>query len=138
MIVPYPIYLEVHKLVLRATGFQAAIAFSNRLAPQTNLLNPTLEDYEAALQFTNCSPDQRITIFDAVTAALAMPMMLPVWTYDFHFEVMRIAQEYLPFIHLVNPLVLLAVRDRIQNVKYSALGDSGSPWNFYEIKAVEQ
>ncbi len=53
-------------------------------------------------------------------------------------EFQRTAQEYLPFIHLVNPLDLLAVRDRIQNVKYSALGDPGSPWNFYELKAVEQ
>lgn len=90
VLVPYPIYLEAHKLVLYASGFQAAIAFSNRLALQTNLLNPTPEDYQAALELTNRFPDQRIALFDAVTAVLAMQMMLPVWTYDFHFEVMGI------------------------------------------------
>jgi peptide/nickel transport system substrate-binding protein len=51
-------------------------------------------------------------------------------------ESQRLTQEYLPFIHLVNPLSLAAVRDRIQDVKFSALG--GLLWNVYEIKAVDQ
>ncbi len=51
-------------------------------------------------------------------------------------ESQRLTQEYLPFIHLVNPLSLAAVRDRIQDVKFSALG--GLLWNVYEIKAVNQ
>ncbi|MGJ3249898.1 MAG: ABC transporter substrate-binding protein [Elainellaceae cyanobacterium] len=46
-----------------------------------------------------------------------------------------ITQDYLPFIYLVNPLSLSAVRDRIQNVKYSALG--GSLWNVYELEIAE-
>lgn len=47
-------------------------------------------------------------------------------------ETQRLAQEYVPFIHLVNPLALSAVRDRIQGVKFSALG--GSLWNIYELQ----
>lgn len=47
----------------------------------------------------------------------------------------QIAQEQLPFIHLVNKLSFEAVRDRIQNLKYSALG--GAFWNFYELKVNE-
>jgi predicted nucleic acid-binding protein len=90
VIVPYPIYLEAHKLVLYAGGFQAAITFTERLICQTNLLNPTPADYQAALQLANRFIDQRITLFDAVTAVLAMQMKLPVWTYDFHFEIMGV------------------------------------------------
>jgi peptide/nickel transport system substrate-binding protein len=51
-------------------------------------------------------------------------------------ETQRLTQEYLPFIHLINPLSLSAVRDRIQGVKVSALG--GSLWNLYELKAEEE
>ncbi|MGB8700809.1 MAG: ABC transporter substrate-binding protein [Thermosynechococcaceae cyanobacterium] len=47
-------------------------------------------------------------------------------------EVQQLAQEYLPFIYLINPLSFEAVRDRVQNVKYSALG--GSLWNLYELQ----
>ncbi len=50
-------------------------------------------------------------------------------------ETQRLAQEYLPFIHLVNPLALAAIRNDIQGVKYSALGDYR--WNVYEFKDVE-
>lgn len=47
----------------------------------------------------------------------------------------QITQEHLPFIYLVNPLALSAVRDRIQGVKYSGLG--GTLWNIHELKIVE-
>jgi peptide/nickel transport system substrate-binding protein len=46
-----------------------------------------------------------------------------------------ITQQYLPFIYLVNPLTLIAVRDRIQNVKFSALG--GPLWNIHELEIAE-
>jgi peptide/nickel transport system substrate-binding protein len=51
-------------------------------------------------------------------------------------ETQRLAQEYVPLIHLVNPLSLAAVRDRIQGVKYSAIG--GLLWNAYELKAIDK
>jgi peptide/nickel transport system substrate-binding protein len=51
-------------------------------------------------------------------------------------ETQRIAQEYLPFIYLVNPLSLTAVRNKIQGVKPSGLG--GALWNIYELKVVDQ
>ncbi|MBE9100097.1 ABC transporter substrate-binding protein [Vacuolonema iberomarrocanum] len=43
-----------------------------------------------------------------------------------------LAQEYLPFIHLVNPLNLSAVRNDIENVRFSSLG--GALWNIHELK----
>lgn len=52
----------------------------------------------------------------------------------FYNKYQQIAQEQLPFIHLVNPLSLEAVRDRIQNVKFSPSG--GAFWNLYELKVA--
>ena len=43
-----------------------------------------------------------------------------------------LAQENLPFIYLVNPLSMAAVRNNIENLKYSVLG--GAYWNLYELK----
>lgn len=51
-------------------------------------------------------------------------------------ETQKLAQEYLPFIHLVNPLALAAVRNNIKGVSYSALGDYR--WNVYEFKLIEE
>ncbi len=46
-------------------------------------------------------------------------------------EFQKVAQEQLPFIYLVKPLTLEAVRDRVQGVQYSALG--GAFWNLDEL-----
>jgi peptide/nickel transport system substrate-binding protein len=57
---------------------------------------------------------------------------------EIYAETQRLAQEYLPFVYLVNPLSLAAVRDRLQNVKFSALGSQrGALWNKYEIKVAQ-
>ena len=57
---------------------------------------------------------------------------------EIYAETQRLSQEYLPYIYLVNPLSLIAVRDRIQNVKFSALGSQkGTLWNKYELKVTE-
>lgn len=58
---------------------------------------------------------------------------------EVYAETQRLAQEYLPFIHLVDPFSLVAVRDRVQGVKYSALGSlGGTLWNKYELKVREK
>lgn len=53
-----------------------------------------------------------------------------------YVESQRITQENLPFIYLVNPYSMEAVRDRIKGIKYTTLG--GALWNIYELKAVEK
>ena len=55
---------------------------------------------------------------------------------DIYVQTQKITQENLPFIYLVNPLSMEAVRDRIQGIKYTELG--GAFWNLYELKAVEK
>ncbi|QIZ71750.1 ABC transporter substrate-binding protein [Oxynema aestuarii] len=54
---------------------------------------------------------------------------------EIYAETQRLTQEYLPVIHLVNPLSLAAVRDRVKGIEYSALG--GAFWNLYELKIEE-
>ena len=51
---------------------------------------------------------------------------------EIYAETQTLAQEYLPFIHLVNPYSLSAVRNKFSGIQYSALG--GAFWNIYEIK----
>ncbi|PSB34593.1 ABC transporter substrate-binding protein [Chlorogloea sp. CCALA 695] len=54
-------------------------------------------------------------------------------------ETQKLTQEYLPFIHLVSPLSLVAVRDRIQGLEYSALGSQGGTmWDKYKLKVVPE
>jgi peptide/nickel transport system substrate-binding protein len=53
---------------------------------------------------------------------------------EIYDETQRITQEYLPYIYLVNPLSMAAIRNRIQNVKFSALG---AFWNIHELKVDE-
>jgi len=54
---------------------------------------------------------------------------------EIYAETQRLTQEYLPFIHLVSPLSLGAVRDRIQGLEYSALGaQGGTLWDKYKLR----
>ncbi|MEH2204593.1 MAG: ABC transporter substrate-binding protein [Nostoc sp.] len=50
-------------------------------------------------------------------------------------ETQRITQENLPFIYLVNPYSMSAVRNRFEGIKFSALG--GAFWNIEQIKVTE-
>jgi len=54
---------------------------------------------------------------------------------EIYAKLQNIIQSEVPVIHLVNPLSMAAVRDRIQGVRYSAL--SGAFWNLYELKLSE-
>jgi peptide/nickel transport system substrate-binding protein len=47
----------------------------------------------------------------------------------------RIVQEQLPVIHLVHEIALMAVRDRVQGLKYSGLATWGL-WNIQELSAT--
>lgn len=60
----------------------------------TTQVNPTVADYEAGVRRIRSLADQKVTVFDAVTAAVCVRMASPVWTYDHHFDVMRV-----PFWH---------------------------------------
>jgi len=52
-----------------------------------------------------------------------------------YFETQKLVQENLPFIHLVGQYSMSAVRNKIANIKYTAVG--GTLWNISELKLTE-
>lgn len=50
-------------------------------------------------------------------------------------QMQRLIAENVPFIYLINPLSMAAVRDRVNGVEYSALG--GVFWNLHELRIEE-
>jgi predicted nucleic acid-binding protein len=55
------------------------------------LVNLAPEDYRDAFARVRALADQHISLFDATVAALATRLGFEVWTYDHHFDVMRVA-----------------------------------------------
>ena len=89
VVVAYPILLEAHAMVRRRLGRSAARDWLADMA-DTALINPTPEDYRQAIARIGAVDDQPITLFDATVAVLARRLRLEVWTYDHHFDVMRV------------------------------------------------
>jgi len=56
---------------------------------------------------------------------------------ELYFESQRLAQEYLPFIYLVNPLNLGAMRNTIENINYSGIVRPFDLWNVTELMVSE-
>ena len=91
VVVSFPVYMETYSLLLYRLGFEQANRFSQNCLESANLLNPTEEQYLKAIKKVQQFPDQTITIVDALTAILADELNMPVWTYDYHFDVMKIS-----------------------------------------------
>lgn len=51
-------------------------------------------------------------------------------------EAQQLAQEYLPYIHFINPLAMAAIRNNVQGVKFSVF--EGAFWNIYELKVADK
>lgn len=91
VVVPFPILLESHSLVLRRLGNRSARKWLDELTAGAGLLNPHRDDYLAASRRLRAYSDQSITLCDAVLAVLADQLRLSVWTFDHHFDVMGVA-----------------------------------------------
>jgi predicted nucleic acid-binding protein len=89
VVVPFPILLETYTLAMRRLGSKAALQWLREMETAT-FLNPSAEDYRQAGMRLETFADQSITLFDATLAILAQRLGLRVWTYDHHFDVMRV------------------------------------------------
>lgn len=87
----YPTVSEAYTLVLYRLGRPIARSWLQEILKGSTLINPTPEDYRMAVSKLDAYPDQSITLFDAALAALSKRLSVPVWTYDYHFDVMRAA-----------------------------------------------
>jgi predicted nucleic acid-binding protein len=81
---------ECYSLILYKLGIRAAHNWLRDLRDHATLVNPTPEDFEEAADLVRSYQDQALSMFDTVTAALSRRLGLPVWTYDHHFDVMRV------------------------------------------------
>jgi predicted nucleic acid-binding protein len=90
IMVAYPTLLEAYTLVLFRLGETAALRWLEDMAGAA-LVNPSAEDYRHAVVRAQSLKDQPITLFDALVATLAVRLDLEVWTYDHHFDAMRVA-----------------------------------------------
>jgi predicted nucleic acid-binding protein len=89
VLIAYPILLEAYSLLLFRLGRRAASDWVAEVS-DTSFLNPAPEDYARGLTMVRAFPDQSITLIDATLAALAIRLGLDVWTYDHHFDGMRV------------------------------------------------
>jgi len=90
VVVSYPILCESYSLILHRLGVDRARSWLEEIRDRASLLNPSIRDYEAASDLVLDYPDQRLSMFDAVTAVLGERLGMPVWSYDHHFDVMRV------------------------------------------------
>lgn len=89
VMVAYPILLEAYSLLLYRLGRNAASSWLTEITNAT-FVNPTPADYKRAFATVQTLGDQRVSLVDATVAALATRLGLEVWTYDHHFDVMRV------------------------------------------------
>ncbi len=87
--VAYPTLLETYSLVLRRLGLAVAHRWLEEVRAGVSAVNPTLEDYLSAVEYIHAYPDQLLTMFDTLLMVLSKRLECPVWTYDYHFDLMR-------------------------------------------------
>ena len=89
VVVLFPTLLEAYSLVRRRFDSRVALRWLSEIG-SARWVNPAAEDYRKALANVQMYADQKITLFDATLAVLSVSMGLQVWTYDHHFDVMRV------------------------------------------------
>jgi predicted nucleic acid-binding protein len=89
IVVLYSTLLEAHSLIMFRLGRDMASEWLTEMA-NAALLNPVPEDYREAAARIRSLTDQPITLVDAVAAVIATRLQVEVWTYDHHFDVMRV------------------------------------------------
>lgn len=82
--------VEGYALVLRNADPEFAFIWLNTLHDGTESILPTEEDYVQAAQLIQRYRDRTITLPDGVVAPISQRLRLPVWTYDDHFDMMRV------------------------------------------------
>jgi predicted nucleic acid-binding protein len=90
ILVPYPILLETYTLILFNLGRKGASGWLSQILSAV-FISPNADDYRRAAMQVMALPDQSVTLVDATVASVANRLGLQVWTYDHHFDVMRVA-----------------------------------------------
>ncbi|MGF1471086.1 MAG: type II toxin-antitoxin system VapC family toxin [Rubrobacteraceae bacterium] len=90
IVVAYPTLCESYSLILYKLGIPAAHGWLDELRENASLINPTQDDYGRASERLLGYRDQGFSMFDSIVACLSERLEFPVWTFDHHFDVMRV------------------------------------------------
>lgn len=82
--------METHALILKRLGPEFALSWLAEVQDRIGLLEFKTADLYAAMKRVQAYPDQKISLFDAGLAELSARLRVPVWTFDFHFDVMGV------------------------------------------------
>jgi predicted nucleic acid-binding protein len=88
--VTYLTLAEAYTLIVRRLGTAYSHRWIEQVIDGTMLINPEPRDFIQAFDVIRTFKDQSITVFDAVAAAVGDRLGLAVWTYDRHFDLLRI------------------------------------------------
>jgi predicted nucleic acid-binding protein len=90
IMVAYTTLCECYSVILYKLGIGAAHGWLREVRDHASLINLTSADFEEAADLVATYQDQALSMFDGVTASLSRRLGLPVWTYDHHFDVVRV------------------------------------------------
>jgi predicted nucleic acid-binding protein len=90
IMVAYTTLCECYSVILYKLGIGAAHGWLREVRDHASLINLTPADFEEAADLVATYQDQALSMFDGVTASLSRRLGLPVWTYDHHFDVVRV------------------------------------------------
>ncbi len=82
--------IETHALILRRLGHRRALEWLAEVLDGVLLLETAPADWEGVLDRLRRYPDQSLSLTDALVASVSEQLQVPVWTYDHHFDVMRV------------------------------------------------
>lgn len=82
--------LETQSLLLRREQSLFVNRYLEALCKGSDLINPSTEDYLAALALLRRFSDQKISLFDASLGVLSQVLKLEVWTFDKDFDVLGV------------------------------------------------
>ena len=84
------ILLESYSLVLRRLNLNVAYRWLDEVRGFPRV-SATAKDIDEAARRAKSYGDQRFSLFDLTLAVLSERLNLPVWTFDYDFDVMRVA-----------------------------------------------
>ena len=86
--------IEAHKLLLRRFSVQTVMTWLERITNSVEIVYPTEEDLASAIAIVRRYGDQPLALYDTTVAAMSARLQLPIWTYDFHFDILRANRWY--------------------------------------------
>jgi predicted nucleic acid-binding protein len=91
VLVLYSTLVEAYSLVLYRLGRRIAQRWLAEVTATAQVVNPSPNDYLDARDLIHRYADLPVSLCDAALAVLSARLDRPVWTYDHHFDALRVA-----------------------------------------------